>query len=150
MALSACKCPPTACATCAGTAHYKVGKLSEGKRDIRRSPAIDAQRSRIGSALRSIATCDEVVAGAPCNPSRKQNVAFGSDSTVRQCGRHVRSTLDRYRMLQRGLRRFGPITEGGSSFDHHCRRGQAVLGRSLQSQIGVQFDCHKAHLRLPI
>jgi hypothetical protein len=31
----------------------------------------------------------------------------GSDSTVRRCGSHVRSTPDCYRMLHRGLRRFG-------------------------------------------
>ena len=44
-------------------------------------------------------------------PAHSHDFRQGSDSTVRRCGRHVRSTPDRYRMLQRGLRGFGPFPE---------------------------------------
>jgi hypothetical protein len=39
------------------------------------------------------------------------DIGVGSDSTVGRCGGHVRSTPARYRMLHRGLRRFGPAQQ---------------------------------------
>jgi hypothetical protein len=108
-------------ATCARTPTYRScdqvrvrHQLGNGEGARHRSSAGASchrrRGDRVGVSVHPTARFHGLCHRATLSPLLRCTIAVwsGSDSTVRRCGSHVRSTPDCYRMLHRGLRRFEP------------------------------------------